>query len=56
MYLTLDVPVRDLLQQLLENNSLHSLVYFLAELERVPEPEEWANACIKLLNTTGEEY
>jgi hypothetical protein len=56
MYLTVDISTRDLLSQMLENNSMHSVLYFLAELEKVPEPEEWANACIKLLNRTGEEY
>ena len=50
MYLTVDISVRDLLQQMLENNSLHSVLYFLGEVERIPNPEEWANHCVKLIN------
>lgn len=49
MNLTVDVPVRDLLTQMLEYNSVHSLLYFLAEIERHHAPEEWANICTKLL-------
>ena len=50
MNLTVDCSVRDLLTQMLEYNSLHSILYFLGELERAPDAEEWANACTKLLN------
>ncbi len=54
MNLTVDVSVRDLLTQMLEYNSVHNLLYFLAEIERHHAPEEWANACTKLLDK-GEE-
>lgn len=54
MNLTVDVSVRDLLTQILEYNSLHSALYFLGEIEGAPAPEEWANACTKLLDK-GEE-
>ena len=54
MNLTVDISVRDLLTQMLEYNSLHSLLYFLGEIERAPDAEEWANACTKLLDK-GEE-
>lgn len=54
MNLTVDISVRDLLTQMLEYNSLHSLLYFLGEIERAPDAEKWANACTKLLDK-GEE-
>jgi HEPN domain-containing protein len=50
MNLTVDISVRELLTQMLEYNSTHSLLYFLAEIERHPNPEDFANHCNKLLN------
>ena len=50
MNLTLDCSLRELLRQALEYNSLHNILYTLADIERIIEPEEWANHCIKLSN------
>ena len=54
MNLVLDCTAYELLRQILEHNSVHSVLYYLAELERFPEPEEFANAANKLLNKYDE--
>lgn len=50
MNFTVDISLRELLQQALQHNSLHSILYFLGEIQRTPDAEEWANACTKLLD------
>lgn len=54
MILRLDCSLRDLLVQALEYNSLHNILYTLADIERIVEPEKWANHCIKL-SSNGED-
>lgn len=54
MLLSLDVPALDLLAQILENNSTHAVLYYIATLEKVDNPEEFANAADKLLTKPPE--
>ena len=51
MILKTDVSLRDLIGQILENYSAHTVLYYLAELEKHCEPEDFANHCNKLLNS-----
>lgn len=50
MYITTDISLRDILQQVLTHVSPHTLLYTLAELERHVDPESYADAANKLLN------
>ena len=49
MYITTDISLRDIPQQVLQHVSPHTLLYTLAELERHAQPEDFANAALKLL-------
>jgi hypothetical protein len=49
MNLTVDISVRNLLQQMLEYNSAHTILYFLGELEKCPDAEHFANECQRFL-------
>ena len=54
MNLTLDCSLRDLLQQALQQQALqhhsaHYILYTLAELERHPDKDFFADECMKLL-------
>ncbi len=49
MNLTLDCSLRDLLQQALQHHSAHYILYTLAELERHPDKDFFADECSKLL-------
>lgn len=49
MNLTLDCSLRELLRQALEYHSVHQLLYTIAELERHPDKDYFADQCVKLL-------
>jgi hypothetical protein len=49
MYITTDISLRDILQQVLQHVSPHTLLYTLADLERHVQPEEFADKALKLL-------
>ena len=51
MIIRTDITLRDLIEQILENYSTHTVLYYLAELEKHCEPEDFANHCNKLLNS-----
>ena len=55
MNIVTDISLREILRQVLEYNSLHNVLYNLAEIERIIEPEKWANRCIKLSNSGEDE-
>ena len=54
MVLEVDLPIPELIRQVLNNCSVQYLLYHVAVIERAPDAEEWANACTKLLDK-GEE-
>lgn len=49
MYITIDMSLRDLLIQMLQHNSVHTILYMLADIQKYHSPEEFANICNKLL-------
>lgn len=49
MNLALDCSLRELLRQALEYHSAHYILYTLAELEKCPDKDFFADECCKLL-------
>lgn len=49
MNLMLDCSLRELLRQALECHSVHQIMYTIAELERHPDRDYFADECQKLL-------
>ena len=49
MMLTYDIPLRELVQQILDNFEPRTLLHVIAELEKHPDPNYFADKAVALL-------
>ena len=54
MLLTFDTSLLEIMRQILLHHSAHTVLYYLAELEKFENPEEYASWASKLLNKNEE--
>ena len=49
MIITHDIPLRNLVQQILDNYEPHTLMHCIAEIEKHPDPNYFADKAVALL-------